>query len=85
MKDKELEMVIFLARLSSLECELRKGKTCSSYSTPCCLFCKYVANCYQAQKERNVECRFCSAVGFCAKIENLLRRLEWKRNESMAK
>jgi len=78
-------MIVFLARLSSLECKQRRGKTCSTYSTPCCLLCKHVAYCYQAQKETNIGCRYSPAVGFCAKVENLLRRLERKRNESMAK
>jgi len=85
LKDKGLEMVIFLARLSPRECKLRRGKTCSSYLTPCCLFCKYLVTCYRGQKERNVNCKYSHKIGFCANVEAQLRRLERKRNESMAK
>jgi len=85
LKDKDLETIIFLARLSPQKCNLRKNKSCSSYLTPCCLFCRYLATCYKGQREKNVTCKFSRKIGFCAKIEAQLRRLERKRNESMAK
>jgi len=79
MDKEKFETVLFLLKLEGFKCKFLEERLCLEAGIPCCIFCKYLEECYEESRYfpvNHVICRLSRGISFCEIIKDKIKELE---------
>ncbi len=73
------EIAVLLLKLKGIQCSCLKGRECLEVVSPCCLYCKYLKECYEKYKDKDILksiCKLDKELILCKTVRNRIKKLE---------